>query len=231
MPIVRPLLVEHLSYGEHDNPTDGCCVMEAAAYIAGEPHSDCPQCVCRTIGRMAVWLNDHLSDADRDRLLLPLLPKLVDTTSTPEVTRARQLALADWIYREFLPTWYDRVDALRPFAKQLRDSAPITETDGYVRIGVIVQAALHAAEAHMPILPTVVLNMNARMGEMGYHIVLSEARVSSEHEHSVAWIQLRSNMWRTLKFAAAGEVVGTARQLRESLVARISQLCDMKPAP
>ena len=54
--------------GSHDDPESGVCAMEAAAYIAGEEHSDHPACVCPVIGGFMRSWNDALpSDADRDR--------------------------------------------------------------------------------------------------------------------------------------------------------------------
>ncbi len=49
--------------------------MEAAAFIAGEPWSDHPACVCPVIAAFMRSWNDGLSDKDRNRLLLPLIPK------------------------------------------------------------------------------------------------------------------------------------------------------------
>ena len=35
-----------LKKGAHSSPDAGMCALEAAAWIAGEPHSDHPECVC-----------------------------------------------------------------------------------------------------------------------------------------------------------------------------------------
>lgn len=35
-----------LSFGNHKPNDTQMCVMEAAAYVAGEPWSDAPQCAC-----------------------------------------------------------------------------------------------------------------------------------------------------------------------------------------
>ena len=45
------------------------CIMEAVAYIAGEPWSSSPACASPVVSAfLRVW-NDALSDDDRDRLL------------------------------------------------------------------------------------------------------------------------------------------------------------------
>ena len=35
--------------GKHDEDDAERCVMEAVAYVAGEPHSDHPKCACAVI--------------------------------------------------------------------------------------------------------------------------------------------------------------------------------------
>src|SRR5215831_14318509 len=68
-----------LKQGAH-SPDSTFCVMEAVAFVAGEPWSDSPQCACPVISVFLRAWNDSLrTDADRDRLLKPLIPKLVGT--------------------------------------------------------------------------------------------------------------------------------------------------------
>ena len=46
-----------LANGGHKSADDGMCLMEAVAYVAGEPHSDSPACaspILASIGRRAV---------------------------------------------------------------------------------------------------------------------------------------------------------------------------------
>ena len=63
-----------LSAGAHETEHEGACVMEAVAYVAGEPWSDKPACACPVLGAFLRTWNDHLpTDADRDRLLRPLM--------------------------------------------------------------------------------------------------------------------------------------------------------------
>lgn len=59
----------------HHNPTvtptgnRDLCIMEAVAYMAGEPWSDAPECASPVISAFLRAWNDTLSDEDRDRLL------------------------------------------------------------------------------------------------------------------------------------------------------------------
>ena len=69
--------IERLSLqsGSHESLEKGMCVMEAAAYVAGEPWSDHPVCACPVITAFMIAWNDALpNDAERDRLLKPLIP-------------------------------------------------------------------------------------------------------------------------------------------------------------
>jgi hypothetical protein len=57
-----------LEAGGHKGPDGGFCVMEAAAYIAGEPWTDRPKCVSGVIAALMRRWNDDLDDAGRQKL-------------------------------------------------------------------------------------------------------------------------------------------------------------------
>ena len=98
--------VATLSSGGHGGIDEGMCVMEAVAYVAGEPWSDAPACACPVITAFMVSWNDSLpSNEDRDRLLKPLIPSIVGTRSTPEVEQRRATMAADWLIRVHTPAW------------------------------------------------------------------------------------------------------------------------------
>jgi len=79
-----------IGHGSHQSFDDGYCVMEAVAYVAGEKFSDQPKCCCPVISAfLRAWNDDLATDADRDRLLKPLVPRLVGTRSTPAVEQRR----------------------------------------------------------------------------------------------------------------------------------------------
>ncbi|MBA2125090.1 hypothetical protein DLM45_02465 [Hyphomicrobium methylovorum] len=95
-----------LGEGSHTSFDDGLCAMEAVAYIAGEPWSDHPACACPVIAAFMRSWNDGLpSDEDRNRLLLPLVPKLVGTRATPEIEQRRATMAADWLIRTHTVAW------------------------------------------------------------------------------------------------------------------------------
>ena len=70
--------------------------MEMVAWLAGEKHSDEPQCTCPVLASYVRALNDLLpSDAARDRLLRRMVPRLVNTTASIAEQRRRGFRLAD----------------------------------------------------------------------------------------------------------------------------------------
>ena len=91
--------------GAH-KPDSHMCVMEAVAYVAHERWSAQPVCACPVISAFLRAWNDALPDADRTRLLLPLVLKLVGSraSSRGQEERRRMLAL-DWLIRTYAPAW------------------------------------------------------------------------------------------------------------------------------
>ena len=131
----------HLTHGNHKTREDGVCAMEAAAYIAGEVHSDKPKCVSPVIRAFMMTWNDGLpSDAERDRLLKPLLPLVLHTWTTSADEDARVWMATDWLVRVYTPAWLD-LAGLTSHATALRELSPYT----CVEIAVAAQGVLDAA--------------------------------------------------------------------------------------
>jgi len=58
------------------------CVMEAVAYITGEPWTDQPEGACPVIGAfMRSWNNSRPHGSGTDRLSKPLIPSCVGTNT------------------------------------------------------------------------------------------------------------------------------------------------------
>ena len=91
-----------LAEGSHASRADGVCLLEAVAWLAGEPHSDKPSCACPVIAAFGRELNDHLPDAER-QALVPFIGKIVGSVSTPEVERKRAFIASDYAVRVFAP--------------------------------------------------------------------------------------------------------------------------------
>jgi hypothetical protein len=135
-----------LKAGGHDSRVDGVCAMEALAWVAGEPHSDKPQCACPIIASfMRAW-NDGLPDDDtRTRLLRPLLPLLLNTRSTRAVELQRSWLALDWLAREQAPAWLSLRDDLTAHAVALRGLPPITDASSASKAQPTLAAAGAAA--------------------------------------------------------------------------------------
>lgn len=136
------------SGGHEENDSLEMCVMEAAAYVSGEPWSDAPQCACPVITSFMVSWNDFLpNDAERDRLLKPLIPLIVGTRTTKTVEERRSYMALDWLIRVYTPKWLDMVPALHVQAKMLRELDIIADMAGAAAAGVKVRLAQKDAAA------------------------------------------------------------------------------------
>jgi hypothetical protein len=94
-----------LESGVHDPPANSlvhACVMEAVAYVVGEPWSDHPECASPVIGVFLRSWNDSLGNEDR-QALKPLIARLVDTNAGTQVEEKRAWMAADWLARECAP--------------------------------------------------------------------------------------------------------------------------------
>lgn len=94
-----------LRRGAHPSRADGMCTMELVAWLAGEPHSDEPRCACPVLAAFVRAVNDSVDDDDRERLLRPLAPLLVNSRGDAEQERARGALLLDVLVREVVPAW------------------------------------------------------------------------------------------------------------------------------
>jgi hypothetical protein len=119
--IVRLLDLDTLKLAKGNHKPNGImCVMEAVAFMAGEPWSDHPQCACPIISTFMRKWNDDLSDDDRQMLKL-YIPRLIGTKRSPEVEQRRGWLVADWMVRVHTPAWLElggmkeQADALRNF--------------------------------------------------------------------------------------------------------------------
>ena len=71
-----PEVALSLSPGDHKTPEAGLCAMEAAAWLAGLPHSDRPRCTTEVIAAYIRYLNDTMPDELRPRLI-SYLPRII----------------------------------------------------------------------------------------------------------------------------------------------------------
>lgn len=94
-----------IRHGGHARREQGMCAMEAASWLAGEDHSDHPQCTCPVIAQVVRLVNDQIIDASRRTYMLqPLIPRLLGTNDGSSATRLkRQYAALDEAVRGALP--------------------------------------------------------------------------------------------------------------------------------
>ncbi|HEY2088575.1 MAG TPA: hypothetical protein VGH54_21470 [Mycobacterium sp.] len=116
----------HLGNGSHPTREAGVCFNEAAAWLAGEPHSDHPACVAPYLRSYGMRLNDRADD-ERRQDLKRFIPLVIGTAGDGLDDRRRWLA-TDRVLRVLLPKWLDRAGAADR-AGQLRALAPITSHD------------------------------------------------------------------------------------------------------
>ena len=106
-----------LSVGAHTSPAGAVpdqgdwqwCMMEVAAWMAGESWTDDPANVSPVIAQVCKLLNDTLPDDTRQDLkdYLVVAPTgVIDTVDAGKET-TRKLMATDWLVRTFLPLWFD----------------------------------------------------------------------------------------------------------------------------
>jgi hypothetical protein len=151
-----------LAVGAHDGPTEGMCVMEAVAWISGEPWSDTPRCACPVVSAYLRALNDGMPAGERQRLKA-LIPRLVGSRATTGVEQRRANLAADTAVRVFASRALDRLSRTER-AAQLRALDPIVgvgtaraahnvvraaaaEAPGAARAASVVAFAAYAADA------------------------------------------------------------------------------------
>jgi hypothetical protein len=140
----RPIL-----HGAHASPDDGMCIMEAVAWVAGEPWSDHPKCACPVISTFLRSWNDAITDdAERTTLMRPLVAKLVGSKSTKAVEQRRADLALDWLIRTHTPAWLDLGDeTLKPHAAAIRALPPLVTKAALIAAQPTLTAANNAAAA------------------------------------------------------------------------------------
>ena len=114
-----------LGRGAHSTPEEGLCTLEVVAMLAGEEHTDQPECCCPAVGSFVFRWNDDLQDEERTRLLLPLTSRLVGSVSDEAIARRRAVLAIDWMLRIAAPTWLETVPEHALLGKLLHKTSPL----------------------------------------------------------------------------------------------------------
>jgi hypothetical protein len=86
---IKLLSGSHADTGE----TGHGCFMNVIAYLNGEPQiTDESPCVCVTVRRPAVWLNDYMNDTERQQLL-PFIMRAMGSATDDKAEMSRRLKL------------------------------------------------------------------------------------------------------------------------------------------
>jgi hypothetical protein len=92
-----------LKNGNHKDRSNGLCVMEAAAWFAGEPHSDSPMCVDPAITSFLQYVNDNAPEDQRQQLK-SVVKEIVGTrTDNVEIIHKRIFIVTDFAVRFAAP--------------------------------------------------------------------------------------------------------------------------------
>ena len=133
-----------LTHGSHKSPDDGMCVMEAAAWIAGEEWTDHPACVSPILAAFCRRLNDAWDDEGRQRLK-PFAARAVGTAGDGQ-DEARSYMALDWLVRTYTPAWLD-LAGLREEATELRGHRRIADQTAATAAHESIKAARQSASA------------------------------------------------------------------------------------
>ena len=133
-----------LDSGAHASFEQGACIMEAAAWVAGETFSDHPKCVCPVIGAFLRAWNDGVDNDFRQRLK-PYIPLVIGTADSH--SQERSWLAMDWMIREYLPTWLE-LAKITDIAAALRKSPPILGPTALGNVtGLLASASEQSAAA------------------------------------------------------------------------------------
>ncbi len=211
--------VTALESGAH-TPNGRWCIMEAAAFVAGEPWSDHPECVSPVIGAFMRNWNDNLPDDERTALLLPLLPKLLNTRGSTELEQRRSLMAADWLVRTHTVAWL-RLAKLDKQADLLANLPEITSMAQIPSILGPLKAVRIAADASRAAWEAAA---EAAAGA-------AEAAWADWAAAAAAW---EAAAWAAREAAGAAPVnalKATKTKLQQSAVVLVERMCALKDEP
>jgi hypothetical protein len=126
LPYIDTLTLDHGAHAAPNNGLVDACVMEAVAYITGEPWSDHPECASPVIGAFLRSWNDSLDTVQR-QMLKPYIVKVVGTNTGTEDDETRAWMVTDWLARECAPAFM-RLAGLTGQAELVERLAPIVSS-------------------------------------------------------------------------------------------------------
>ena len=128
-------------------------VLELAAWLAGEPHTDEPATVSPVLALFVRHLGLGFDDEHRQRLK-PLATRLVASRGEPADERRRAWQLTDWLVRVHAPPWLRRA-GLTESADRLDGLESITGHTDLVRAVDLLGNAIVTASRRLEITTTI----------------------------------------------------------------------------
>lgn len=128
-------------------------VLELAAWLGGEAHTDEPMSVSPVLRLFIRHLARGLDDRRRQQLK-PIAPRLVGSDQGPEDERRRAWELTDWLVRVHAPPWLRRA-GLTESADRLDGLDSITSTTDLVRAVDLLGNAIVTASRRLEITTTI----------------------------------------------------------------------------
>lgn len=195
-----------LDEGGHKDAADGMCVMEAAAWIAGEKWTDHPSCVSPLLAEFCRDLNDEWDDEQRQRLK-PFVTRVIGTAGDGQDEARSYLAL-DWLVRTYTPAWLD-LAGLSAEAAALRGHRRVVDRVAAESIRERVEHAWQSAYA-------------AR--EAAWAAARAAARAAAG---SAAWAAAGEAAWAAARDAARADALApTVRHLQASALDLLDRMID-----
>jgi hypothetical protein len=208
-----------LAYGTHPNPEDGRCAMEWVAHLAGERHSDQPDCVSPVVRALCVALNDGLDCAERQRLR-PYLTRTIGTAADG-LDESRAWMALDWLIGVYAPTWLRRAGLHDAAARLGAADGAVDDSATLVRaLGTLMRAR---RQAHL-----------ARQEAFGDVVHWALAVAGGETGVESAWSFTASGAWDATRLGlddpAAERARGAVKAIAGDCAAIVARRARRDPA-
>ena len=125
-------------------------VMELAAWLAGEAHTDEPRSVSPVLASFTRHLGRGLDESRRQRLKHVVVRLVGTADDAPGHDRARAWSLTDWLVREHAPPWLRRA-GLTESADRLDGLGPVTANADLIRAVDLLGNAIVTASRRLEI--------------------------------------------------------------------------------
>ena len=197
------------------------CVMQAVDYVTSGGTSDHPECASTAITKFLIRWNDSLpSDADRDRLLRPLIADVVGTRTTDADELTRSWLAYDWLVRVQMVAWMRLTPSLVVHADAVAALAPIASKAAMDAAWPTIASARDASSAAWTAAGAAA---GAAAGDAAGAAARAAARdAAGDAAGAAAWDAARDAAWAAVGAALADTVAAlqvSAQQLVRDMCA------------